>query len=361
MTIPVVTAPDWSLEAFCAQQHEQYVLAHDQEWNSLHPSAKDFLEKLDLPSLHPFCTHPEETLLHPMPPPMGPTSDFDASTVWEAMGTAFWYHVAPAAALTYLNAVLIAIYVAPIGLIWLLSRIFWICRHNYCKVDTSWTIQTEILFHLTLFFSWIVVTDDQYVLGIGRGLGVGLVGGLLLVALTLLSTKLSYPMFLHRVFLVLILCSFVSPWTLWDTEEIYTNIQPGLYYDRENMLIRQTVDRWNETLPDYAHIATPWQWTGDARTGLPYLMNHIETCNFQRVWLPTVDNEYVALDIAFPSKGHNSSNPLYLVLHGLNGGSEEGYVLDFVSSRTKAGSTVVVMVARGLMNTPIQGWTVRAS
>jgi predicted alpha/beta-fold hydrolase len=81
---------------------------------------------------------------------------------------------------------------------------------------------------------------------------------------------------------------------------------------------------------------------------------------FHRLWLPTVDNEFVALDISFPHEnGHNWTKPLYLVLHGLNGGSKEGYVIDFCYERTKEGSTCVVLIARGLADTPLQGWTVR--
>jgi hypothetical protein len=227
--------------------------------------------------------------------------------------------------------------------------------------DDIWTLHTELLFHATLFFAWLVLTDDQYVLGIGRRLGACFVTLLLLIASAMLTWKLSRPMFLYRVLLVLLLCSVISPWGLLDTEEVRTKLRPGLYYNHDNTPIRTTVEQWQRTLPDYAQVGTPWQWTGDARTGLPYLLNLPPSPDFVRVWMPTVDEEYVALDIAFPPQGHNASNPLYLVLHGLNGGSQEGYVLDLVHSRTQAGSTVVVMVARGLMDTPIQGWTVGIS
>ncbi len=362
MTIPPAKISDWTLEAFCAMQHQQNSLTNGQDYLALHPTSIDFLKNLDLPSKHPFCTNPEHTLLHPMSPPMGPSSDFEASTIWDAIVTAFLYHVPPATALAYLNAVLVAIYIAPMGLLVYLMRLFSLSRSdNSCKANASWKFQTELLFHSTLFFAWLVMTDDQYVMGIGRGFGAGLVGVLLVVAaaVAVLARDLSQPMFLHRVLLVLFVSSLVSPWGLLDADEIRTNVEPGLYYNHDNVLIRQTVDRWKTTLPDYASIATPWQWTGDARTGLPYLMNHPKAPNFHRVWLDTIDNEYVALDIAFPRGGHNTSNPLYLILHGLNGGSKEGYVLDLAASRTNAGSTVVVLVARGLMNTPIQGWTVR--
>jgi len=80
---------------------------------------------------------------------------------------------------------------------------------------------------------------------------------------------------------------------------------------------------------------------------------------FHRVWLPSVDQEYIGLDVAFPTVGgHDEEKPIYLVLHGLNGGSKEGYVIDFCHERNEEGSTCVVMIARGLADTPIQGWTV---
>jgi len=93
--------------------------------------------------------------------------------------------------------------------------------------------------------------------------------------------------------------------------------------------------------------------TGDVTTGLPFFLNTVDyDPNWIRVWLPTttsVDKEVLALDIAFPSTGHDFEKPVYLVLHGLNGGSAEGYVKDLVMRRNLQGSTVVVMIARGMM------------
>ncbi len=48
----------------------------------------------------------------------------------------------------------------------------------------------------------------------------------------------------------------------------------------------------------------------------------------------------------------------YRILHGLDGGSQEEYVKDFAKLRTAQGSTVCVMVARGLMDLPVRGWDV---
>lgn len=53
---------------------------------------------------------------------------------------------------------------------------------------------------------------------------------------------------------------------------------------------------------------------------------------------------------------HDMTKPVYLILHGLNGGSHEEYVKDFVQRRRSEGSTIVVMIARGMMDTDMVGW-----
>lgn len=76
-------------------------------------------------------------------------------------------------------------------------------------------------------------------------------------------------------------------------------------------------------------------------------------------WVPSnVPNEREAciLDIAFPPDGiHRTDKPLYLVLHGLNGGSNEEYVKDLVMRTCENGSTVAILVTRGLMDSPLLG------
>jgi hypothetical protein len=213
-----------------------------------------------------------------------------------------------------------------------------------------------MVFQVTVFLSWLVLTDDQYVLGIGRGPGLGLMAGLALVAASLVRQGRLNHCFRNRVLLLLLFSSMVSPWRLLDPDEI-PKVPAGLYYNHDNPAILSIIKNWR--VPAYEDIATPWQLTGDARTVFPYLLNQPKPPLFHRVWLPTDDGEYLALDIVFPECGHKASNPNYLVLHGLNGGSREGYVMDLAASRARAGSTVVVLVARGLMDTPIQGWTVR--
>ena len=67
------------------------------------------------------------------------------------------------------------------------------------------------------------------------------------------------------------------------------------------------------------------------------------------------EHELLALDWSFPHAGHDPSAPVALVLHGLNGGSAESYVLDFVHVATyEWGWTCVVMNARGLGGTRLR-------
>jgi predicted alpha/beta-fold hydrolase len=127
-----------------------------------------------------------------------------------------------------------------------------------------------------------------------------------------------------------------------------------------NVRSSKIVSHWDESARTYTPEtgATPWLPTGDSRTGIPFLLNKVQPPTWTRVWLPVHDGEVVALDIAFPVSGHDTSNPVYLVLHGLSGGSQEEYVRDFVVRRVAENATVAVMVARGLMDLPVRGMNV---
>merc|ERR1712176_636552 len=118
------------------------------------------------------------------------------------------------------------------------------------------------------------------------------------------------------------------------------------------------------------HNATSYLVNGDQRTGIPFIVNKVNEQEYVRAWVRNVyDGEYIALDVAFPYSNddeggakkkknfvHDINKPVYLILHGLNGGSHEEYVKDFVKRRRSEGSTVVVMIARGMMDTEIVGW-----
>jgi len=68
------------------------------------------------------------------------------------------------------------------------------------------------------------------------------------------------------------------------------------------------------------------------------------------------DQEAVAVDIVFPKGGYQPEKPFFLVLHGLNGGSTEPYILDLARNATDKGCAIAVMINRGLMKTPIKGY-----
>ena len=144
-------------------------------------------------------------------------------------------------------------------------------------------------------------------------------------------------------------------------------LEPGLYHSRSNPHIAAIVSRWPVASRTYDVVsgATPYLVTGDQRTGIPFLIHAVPEQEYVRVWVRNPsDGEYLALDVAFPfAEGgevfrHNATAPVYLVLHGLNGGSHEEYVKDLVRRRRAEGSTVVVLIARGMMDTAMTGWNV---
>ena len=263
-----------------------------------------------------------------------------SDTSYDYWLTLWLYYIPPSIALLQVWARLLAGYFAPVGLAFILVK------------ERLGTPAPRVLGFLTLGSSWFILTDDQYVLEFGRAYGLVLTCASLLCLRRVLRGRLMQLACFYIILYIL------SPFPLDDPKEI-PEISSGLYHNVQKQQISDIVRGW--VVPEYSQIATRWQMTGDARTGLPYLMNggpEEKKPRFHRVWLPTIDDEFVALDISFPKGGHDPSHPLYLILHGLNGGSEEGYVVDMTASRTEEGSTVVVMIARGLMDTPIQGWTV---
>jgi len=166
------------------------------------------------------------------------------------------------------------------------------------------------------------------------------------------------------VVLLPILAASVAIWTLCDIDLPYdTNpqLKPGFYFDSSNPVSSAIVNGWDESFRTYDEKGrdTPWLVTGDTRTGVPFIVNHLPEQKLVRRWLPTNipgEKEAVILDFAFPSDGvHRGDRPIYLILHGLNGGSNEGYVRDFVARRRAEGSTVAILVTRGLMDSPILG------
>ena len=65
------------------------------------------------------------------------------------------------------------------------------------------------------------------------------------------------------------------------------------------------------------------------------------------------DDEAVALDVSLPDQPRDDA-PVILVLHGLNGGSDEPYVRYLAQAAHERGSVCACLVARGLMATPVR-------
>ena len=419
----------WSdMNTFCRSQ----LPAPD--WSVLPPSSQKFLHDLRLPSVHPFCQEGEgggslmmsslfqqqEEIFHlsptttttTIPPPMGrPSNIFEGDNEFENWITFVYLTVTPTAALIMNWVRLLSGLVAPLGILLLTLRERVALRErivNYpfqppnaipprkhqCHSEVRTIISTSFLSVMTVLTSMIVMVDSQYVFDFGPIYGITLF--VLSVGLSLHACYLRNLVWTRPMIIGLCLVASYLTISLKDgtfhfgdakPDDIPHSIQEGLYYHSGNDWIRNIVEHWPEDVRTYTFRtgATRWMPTGDARTGLPYVLNSIPSPVWNRVWLPTLpdnpkevrhnnnnpyhredmdDNdderleEYLALDIAFPSQGHDPSKPLYLVFHGLNGGSREGYVMDLANRRLQEGSTVVVMVARGLMDTPLQGWTV---
>jgi len=407
------------MEDFCArhllQVTDETYLASLQE---LPTSSQEFLTKLNLPLLNPICTSTRSssyaataiaagwnavattTPTTVLAPDMGPAPYPVDQNILESLITIFWYYIYPSFALIRIWMIFFAGFLAPASILFMW---YYYTRRRYSDVRSSppppppslssssskrkisltrlqsvnvsvgtkyvklaKVLPSEIsssssatssvplsmldespfVAILGIVLSWIVLTDDGYVLEFGRSYGS-------VVMLMTIWMIRPFHRTKHMLLMLSVLCMcqiFISPWNCEDTEQ-YTP-EPGLYYNSKKL--GHLVDSWKTTLPEYS--STLWLLSGDARTGVPYAMNYVDhTPTFHRVWLPTDDDEYLGLDISFPDAGHDWTKPIYLLLSGLNG--QSGYLLDFTRSRNRHGSTVILLVARGLDDTPIQGFT----
>jgi hypothetical protein len=333
-----------TMEEFC-NQHLQDEARDD--WSFLATTSRHFLGQLGLPALHPFCNESSQSRVFPSAPEMGPPTKPHDNNIVEAIVTLWYYYVPPTFAFFLVWFFLFAGYIAPLGTLTLL------CLRNLKRTNLPLLDHYPVVALVTLLSSWIVMTDDQYLIEFGR------VYGMMLLVLSLNALQITRK-WVPLLSLLFLICYSMSPWEWEDPDNIPTMANAGLYYNERNPLIYSMVSKWEWSLPEYSKVASPIWMTGDARTGMQYFFGYVAVPpRFHRVWLPTFDEEFVALDISFPPKvGHDWQKPLYLVLHGLNGGSKEGYVIDFCHERNKEGSTCVVLIARGLGDTPIQGWTV---
>jgi hypothetical protein len=118
---------------------------------------------------------------------------------------------------------------------------------------------------------------------------------------------------------------FVSKF--WTLIYLWLGTNKSKFTDSNQFIANVVEKHWSEQYWKYSYEsdATRWMMTGDTRTGLPFLLNRVDRSKMVRVWVPMPhDGEVVALDIAFPFDGHDAIKPIYLIFHGLNGGSDEG-------------------------------------
>ena len=371
--------PSWSIETWCANQPTS---AEESAAEGEPTSTRIFFELLNLSrSVHPFCLQFNDTT-YPIPgvPPQGPLLQNDhLETVWDVIVTTLALTLPPLWAMLELWLRLLAAAIAPLGLMHLLYIMTSSSTQNTTRStgsaankssnakqeesDSSNHYFTSIVCQLTVASSVVLLTDTLYVQEFGWRYGAALLGMSSWLSL-LISQRFQLRKTYWGVFLLL-------AWTLrlvYDsgrfqfggTLEHYT-FSEGLYYD-DSRYHHNIVNHWPMHTRTYGkEDATPWMPTGDSRTGLPFLLNkdQVPAPHWHRVWLPVENGqEVVALDIAFPPAGHSTTKPIYLVLHGLNGGSQEEYVKEFAQRRTADGSTVAVMIARGLMDLPVRGWNV---
>lgn len=351
---------DWA--TYCASQYEK----SNHESMSKSPESSQFLMDLALSKIHPICISGNVTS---EAPPMGPLTNHDYhESHWAALVTLWLQSTATLFAMGELWFRLFCMIIAPAGIAYMVHDHFQNNNNNNNhtsttprKKNTAWL---QIWCLLSVAASVILTTDSLYVYQLGERYGVSH-----LIATSALATIACLRHRLYRVMLCIMLLWGLTLQLAWDQTtnsfllggpDIPRKVEEGLYYNTENSLVRKIVEHWPIKARTYSieNGASPWMPTGDSRTGIPFLVHRSPDLDLEEVWLPTLDGEAVRLAVSFPKQGHSATKPLYLVLHGLSGGSQEAFVKDFAHRRNDEGSTVVIMIARGLMDTPVKSFDV---
>ena len=382
---------------FCPSNLDHEFVDPEQTLRSgLDRSAVSFLDELDLPAVHPICVGNGTFLSlsslgvdNGMPSSPLPTGARTTDTslqppvsfgLGNMLGTivTLYCQVAPALlAISELWLRLFAFVLAPLSTACLLvdEVLHWF---DASKETNATKVRLDKWRHrmatastiIGMASSAVLLTDSLYVHEYGRSLGLAF-----FVVLTILSTRTylrrkmgwMVGLLLISIKCIAAICIIRSEGgsSLMDHPGLDVpppTVKAGTYYNANNPFISSIIENWPETYRVYTPEtgATPYFLTGDVKTGIPFLINSSPEVAYRRVWAHNPeDGEYVALDVAFPDdNAHHVDRPVYMILHGLNGGSSEEYVREFVWRRTQENSTCIVMVARGLMDTPVMQWNV---
>ena len=145
----------------------------------------------------------------------------------------------------------------------------------------------------------------------------------------------------------------------------------GWYFDASNSRLAAAFTKLRAA-GDYDARRTSWVLGGgDLHTLLPFVTHGAARHSFRRRWLrvPLSDGpnprlelqavggnsdcEAVAVDVLVPRSGVDPTKPFLLLLAGLTGGSDEGYLGDMLQDAVHSrGMTAAVMVARGCAGGP---------
>lgn len=231
--------PTWTIEAWCATQQPL-------DWKSatslLSPPSVAFLERLNLPSKHPFCELAVEDYEIPGVPGQGPLLSNDhLETLYDIVVTVFAMGAPSLAAMAELWLRLFAFFLAPLGIAHLLYQELQTPRHTHNNNNknahqpphqsfVSWHSVTCLLTTTSAAILW---TDTLYVLEYGPSYG-----GTLFALAMLLSWKSTSQM--HRTRLALASILVVTAMLLYDHDSHQltfghphdtVHIKEGIYYD----------------------------------------------------------------------------------------------------------------------------------
>ena len=369
-----------NMEEYCGEVVGKETINYD----DLHSTALTFLKQLNLPTMHPGCSNGSTAMV--MPEIIPSPNDNTNSNIMSSIITFAWQAFPALLAMSELWLRLFAFVIAPLSIAYLSSDLLLTTTTTTTTTNdnTQQKIKPTITSHrmtlgmiiLGMASAIVILTDSQYVLTYGRFYGAGLF--LFLSVLAIMNARRmkqkkaqNYQMKVYVFMVLSVLLTvhlFLHSESTVTEDDIYGHpgidiptIQEGTYVSKDNALMSKVASIWPQKTRVYTHQETPYLPTGDAKTGIPFLINPMPpNIQFYRVWVSIPkEPEAVALEIAFPPSGiHSKDKTVYLILHGLNGGTQEAYVRDFVQRRTNEGHTCIIMIARGLMDTPIVGWNV---